>query len=164
MFWSCYFYRTTVFLFVCFLYGCGFLSGEKKIGYDIFCMRVRLLSGQVFSHFRELWLARSHSGGVTSGVCAAPNLSQAMAPGEVRWLLGIGCRGSVENSELGAAALLKAVWWDLRLASLLTHLLWSPCVIGRTIIFSCCDLFFFPRLISAVGDWMSTIVPHMVWL
>jgi len=23
--------------------------------------------------------------------------------------------------------------------------------------------FFFPRLISAVGDWMSTILPHMVW-
>jgi len=22
---------------------------------------------------------------------------------------------------------------------------------------------FFPRLISAVGDWMSTILPHMVW-
>ena len=22
----------------------------------------------------------------------------------------------------------------------------------------------FPRLISAVGDWMSTIFPHMVWL
>jgi len=21
----------------------------------------------------------------------------------------------------------------------------------------------FPRLISAVGDWMSTILPHMVW-
>jgi len=27
-----------------------------------------------------------------------------------------------EHSELGAAALLKAVWWDLRLASLLTRL------------------------------------------
>jgi len=26
------------------------------------------------------------------------------------------------QSELEAAALLKAVWWDLRLASLLTHL------------------------------------------
>jgi len=26
------------------------------------------------------------------------------------------------HSELGVAALLKAVWWDLRLASLLTHL------------------------------------------
>jgi len=24
-------------------------------------------------------------------------------------------------------------------------------------------LSFFPRLISAVGDWMSTILPHMVW-
>jgi len=23
--------------------------------------------------------------------------------------------------------------------------------------------FFFPRLISAVGDWMSTILPHTVW-
>jgi len=23
--------------------------------------------------------------------------------------------------------------------------------------------FFFPHLISAVADWMSTILPHMVW-
>ena len=23
--------------------------------------------------------------------------------------------------------------------------------------------FFIPRLISAVGDWMSAILPHMVW-
>ena len=29
---------------------------------------------------------------------------------------------AMEHSELGAAAMLKAVWWDLRLASLLTHL------------------------------------------
>jgi len=47
--------------------------------------------------------------------------------------------------------------------------LWSPYVIGQTIIFSSCGFFFllllsfFPRLISAVGDWMSTILPHMVW-
>ena len=42
--------------------------------------------------------------------------------------------------------------------------LWSPYVIGQTIIFSCCFfLLFFPRLISAVGDWMFTIVWHMVW-
>ena len=44
--------------------------------------------------------------------------------------------------------------------------LWSPYVIGQTIIFSCCSFFylsFFPRLISAVEDWMSTILPHMVW-
>ena len=41
------------------------------------------------------------------------------------------------------------------------------------IIFLPCDFYlsiylsffflFFPRLISAVGDWMSTILPHMVW-
>jgi len=24
-------------------------------------------------------------------------------------------------------------------------------------------LFFFPRLISAVADWMPAILPHMVW-
>jgi len=44
--------------------------------------------------------------------------------GEVWWGFGVG-RGSVGQSELGAAALLKAVWWDLRLASLLTHLFLS---------------------------------------
>jgi len=50
-----------------------------------------------------------------------------------------------------------------------THLwLWSPYVIGQTIIFLPCDFYllllsFFPRLISAAVDWMSTILPHMVW-
>ena len=49
------------------------------------------------------------------------------------------------------------------------HLLWSPYVIGQAIIFSSCffllllSFFFFPRLILAVGDWMSTILRHMVW-
>jgi len=49
-------------------------------------------------------------------------------------------------------------------------LLWSPYVTGQTIIFLPCGFYylsfflvFFPRLISAVGDWMSTILPHMVW-
>ena len=47
--------------------------------------------------------------------------------------------------------------------------LWSPYVIGQTIIFSSCSFFlllsivFFPRLISAVGDWMFTILWHLVW-
>jgi len=48
--------------------------------------------------------------------------------------------------------------------------LWSPYVIGQTIyifilsfVLSSFFLFFFPRLISAVGDWMSAILPHMVW-
>jgi len=47
--------------------------------------------------------------------------------------------------------------------------LWSPYVIGQTIIFLPCSFFlpsiflFFPRLISAVGDWMFTILWHMMW-
>ena len=44
------------------------------------------------------------------------------------------------------------------------RLLWSPYVIGKTIIFFCpvisfylSSSFFIPRLISAAADWMSTI-------
>jgi len=46
------------------------------------------------------------------------------------------------------------------------HILEDEDGIGQTIIFLPCDFFlssFFPRLISAVGNWMSTILPHMVW-
>ena len=56
------------------------------------------------------------------------------------------------------------LWFVLSSSSL-----WSPYVIGQTIIFSSCFFFllssssFFPRLISAVGDWMFTILRHMVW-
>jgi len=47
--------------------------------------------------------------------------------------------------------------------------LWSPYVIGQTTIVLPCDFylfssfFFCPRLTSAAVDWMSTILPHMVW-
>jgi len=84
-----------------------------------------------FSHFGELWLAESHGGGITSGMYAAPNWMQATAPGKVRWGFRIGCRGSVGQSELGSAVLLKTVWWDLCLASLLTHLLFFKLRIYR---------------------------------
>ena len=45
--------------------------------------------------------------------------------------------------------------------------LWPPCVADSDIIF--CPvvsflLLLFPRLLSAVAEWMSTILPHMVWL
>jgi len=46
--------------------------------------------------------------------------------------------------------------------------LWPPYVIGQAIIFLSCgffylllSIFFFPRLISAVADWMSNILPKM---
>ena len=51
----------------------------------------------------------------------------------------------------------------------ISGLLWPPCVIGQAIIFLPCgfylssSFFFFPRLISAAADWMSTILRHLVW-
>ena len=55
----------------------------------------------------------------------------------------------------------------------LTHLkcceifLWPPCVADADITF-CSGFFFFlsffPHLISVVADWISAILPHMVWL
>jgi len=46
-------------------------------------------------------------------------------------------------------------------------LLWLPCVADANIIFLSCFFFLpsssLPHLISAVADWMSTILPHMVW-
>ena len=48
-------------------------------------------------------------------------------------------------------------------------MLWPPYVIGHAIIFLPCGFYlsssvylFLPRLISAVADWMSAILPHMV--
>jgi len=58
-------------------------------------------------------------------------------------------------------------WNKIVLASK-TILLWPPYVIGQAIMLLTCGFFFFffylfPRLISAVADWMSTILLHMVW-
>ena len=97
-----------------------FSAAEKYRGVK-FCMHGWLLPAMSFCHFGELWVAES-SGGITSGMYAAPNWTQATAPGKARWGFGIGCRGSVGHSELGAAVLLKAVWWDLHVGSLPTHL------------------------------------------
>ena len=61
----------------------------------------------------------------------------------------------------------ERVWCIISLSLYTFSHLWSPYGIGQTIIFmlflSFFLLFLFPRLISAVGDWMSTILPHMVW-
>jgi len=55
----------------------------------------------------------------------------------------------------------------VRLIDGLAWLLWPPCVADADIIFLPCGFYrlssFFPRLISAVADWMSTILAHMVW-
>jgi len=48
---------------------------------------------------------------------ASTHWCQAAAPGEAQWAVGIGCCGLVGQLELGAAASRKAIWWDLRVAS-----------------------------------------------
>jgi len=58
--------------------------------------------------------------------------------------------------------------YNLLFSVLIYAMLWSPYGIGQTIIFLPCRFFFlssffFPRLISAVGDWMFAILPHTVW-
>jgi len=71
---------------------------------------------QVFSPFGEDWLAGSHGGGITF-----PDEPHIISILTERWsastvpllsmLMTVGGHG-----ELQAAALLKAVWWDFRLA------------------------------------------------
>jgi len=78
------------------------------------------------------------------GVCIVANY----APWLVRWGQGW--------SLLWTVVLLRLIF------------LWSPYGIGQTIIFASCCLFFvlsslFPRRISAAADWMSAILPQVVW-
>jgi len=73
------------------------------------------------------------------------------APSEAQWADAIRCRGSVGQRELAAEASRKAVWWGLRFASLLTHLLmlcWLlsvTCVICYYKTLNMCMLFTYER-------------------
>ena len=74
--------------------------------------------------------------------------------------------GTIDAGELNTGLLCSSLQW-LGFVSFEKVFLWSPYVIGQTIIFLPCDFyllsfFFFPCLISAAVDWMSTILPHMV--
>jgi len=58
----------------------------------------------------------------------------------------------------------------LSVAASIFIFLWPPCVADADIILSSCGFKFFffvssflPRLITAVAEWMSTILLHMVW-
>jgi len=76
-----------MFVFVCTV--TDFSAAEKDRDVKL-RMLVRLSSGQVFSHFGELWLAWSHGGGISFG----------MSYIEV----------AVGQSELGVLASTKAAW------------------------------------------------------
>jgi len=70
-----------------------------------------------------------------------------------------------------AVGITDIIWWDMHLASKCTCMaaLWNGA--GHYIFilwfllssFFFLLFFFFHRLILAVGDWMSTILPRMVW-
>jgi len=58
--------------------------------------------------------------------------------------------------------------WNARVDLLLSVIMAALCNRGGVIFLSCgifiiLLLSFFPRLISAAADWMSTILRHMVW-
>jgi len=79
---------------------------EKDRGVK-FCVNVQLLSGQVFSHFGDLWLAGSHGGDITSGLGNRDWHSELRAARRIParfggdselgtvawWAFGIGCSG-----------------------------------------------------------------------
>jgi len=89
--------------FVCFsLYGYRFLSGGKGRGVKFACM---------FDYCPDRSSPILFNFGLRGVMAAAllPGCSWNWPPWHA-------------HSEFGAAALLNAVWWDLRLASLMTHL------------------------------------------
>ena len=98
-----------------------FSAAEKARGMK-FCMRVGLLSGQVFSPFGG---QRSRSPGTKNTLSAVkPH------PACVRMVCArckrqtderISCRPKGDGVQLCTTST-KAVWWDLHLARLLTHL------------------------------------------
>jgi len=83
-----------------------FSVAEKDRGMK-FCMRVWLLSGQVFSHFGELWLAWSHGGGITSRMSNAGTKYRSQRRG----LLGSQNWGRRHFIRLyGGICILQACW------------------------------------------------------
>ena len=101
-----------------------------------FCMPVQLLSGEVFSHSggqrstvkvtrdKKRAHRRQHPHECVQMICAHCKRRAAAAYSGSGWGISWRPRGTRlgGHSELGAAASTKAVWWDLRLASLLMHL------------------------------------------
>jgi len=75
-------------------------------------------------------------------------------------------RGTTQPPILGPCLLWSTI--SATADHLFIYFLWLPCVADADITFLPCGFFFFlssffPRLISAVAHWMSTILPHMVW-
>jgi len=120
--WRGTYFTVCNFFCLCLCMVTDFSAAEKARGVK-FCTHVGLLSGQVFSPFGEHWLAGSHGGGGITSRMNAPmkSYSQEMCvPGNKYWSQRWRSMAT-GHSELRVAALLKDVWWGMRLASPLTH-------------------------------------------
>jgi len=115
-------YCVFVCLFICTV--SDFSAAERAGAWNFACL-LAYYPDRSSPLFGKDWLAGSHGGGISSGWTSELaarlsivrkssgefDISSAGTCGEAQWAVGI-----------GAAALLKAVWWGMRLASLLTHL------------------------------------------
>jgi len=108
----------------------------------------------------RLWSGNTDITGLVIG-----NSVQQNAKCNKRQVSRKGHRGSRARTSVATSAVWLAILSEIPLAYL-----WSPYGIGQTIIFLPCGYllsfflsFFIPRLISAAADWMSAILPHMVW-
>jgi len=119
-----------------------FSAAEKVSGVKL-CMLLRLLSGMNVSHFggqRSKVKVTRDKNAISDAnthpceyewyaLAARCKQRAAAADGRISWLArgdfgGLRALARLNGqSESGVAASRKAVWWDLRLASLLTHLL-----------------------------------------
>jgi len=80
--------------------------------------------------------------------------------------LGTGIKHAGLHTQWLGYVIIMAAVRTLYFAAVVSIFLCPPYGIGQAIIFSSCGLFFFylpffPRLFSAVADWMSAILPHM---
>jgi len=66
-----------------------FSAEEKDKGVKL-RMLLRLLSGQVFSHFGELWLTWCRGGGTTSGMSYTNHSGAVELSAVARWAVEIG--------------------------------------------------------------------------
>jgi len=78
------------------------------------------------------------------------------------------CVKVIANQRCGPFFETRSVFTEFRTVLVLSIIYGPPCVRDADIIFLPSGFFFylssfFPRLISAVADWMSAILPHMVW-
>ena len=107
------------------------------------------------------WLEKPDRLGSFGRVICLPDACPKTQPGSIKAVMSVVWVIVDEGADefLNFGQLIQCHQWSFNL--------WLPYVIGRPYTFSSYGFFFFllcfPRLISAVRDWMSTILPHMVW-